>query len=220
MPPQPLFSSTRAQSTAVAVLAGTLLLAATGVAKIQAGDRPAYLNTPTERIYRLTRPQQTDARQTILIDTPANWQLARDDPNRIMLTDPSRPTRGITLSSSGLNEPAAAALSSPQFFMRQIDPVSRATFEPVTQPFGFMLGDTGLSGAQLVGLSQEEDGRIRQHLLACLMHGGSDIWWVYLTDVVEHDEDADAVLHANVRMLQTMYRSAHVDREPHDLPQE
>lgn len=213
MPPRPVFSSPRNQATAVAVLSGLFLVGVAGLAKLQAGDGPAYLNTPTERPYRLTQPQHTGAKRAILIDTPADWLVDESDPSRFIFTDPDRPARSITLTTGSLHEQPTPKVTSLQFFEQQLEPEVRETFEPIAEPFGFTLDDPGLVGVQLIGVSHHEDGGTRQHLLACLIHGGNEFWWIYLTDTVGADEDPVTELRANARMLQAMYRSAHVVRD-------
>ena len=210
MPPKPVFSSPRLQATAVAALAGLLLLGATGLAKLQAGDGPAYLNTPPERPYRLTQPKQTGDKRTILIDTPADWLVDETDPTRFVFTDPDRPERRITLTTGSLRDQPVPDVASLQFFEQQMEPAARETFEPIAKPFTFTLDDPGLVGVQLIGVSHNDDGGTRQHLMACLVHGGNEFWWIYLTDTITPDEDALTELRANARMLQAMYRSAHV----------
>lgn len=210
MPPPPVFKSPRTQTTAVAVLSAVLLIGAAGLAKLQAGDGPAYLNTPPDRPYRLTQPKRTGTTRTILIDTPADWIVDESDPARFVFTDPDRPARSITLTIGSPREQPAPAVTSLQFFQQQLDPSVRQTFEPIAEPFGFTPDDPSLVGVQLIGVSRDDDGGTRQHLLACLIHGGTEFWWVYLTDTVAPDEDALTELRANARMLQAMYRSAHV----------
>ncbi len=213
MPPKPMFSSPRNQATAVAVLSGLFLLGATGLAKLQAGDGPAYLNTPPQRPYRLTQPKQTGTIRTIRIDTPANWNVDDSDPARFVFTDPDRPARSITLATGSLQQQPTASATSLEFFRQQLEPSVRETFEPIAEPFAFTLDDPALVGVQLIGVSRNDDGSARQHLLACLIHGGNEFWWVYLTDTAGPDEDAVTELRANARMLQAMYRSAHVVRD-------
>lgn len=210
MPPKPVFQSPRSQTTAVAVLSALFLVAATGLAKLQAGDGPAYLNTPPERPYRLTQPKHTGTKRTILIDTPADWIVDESDPTRFVFTDPDRPARTITLTTGTLPDQPAPVTTSLQFFEQQLDPSARETFEPIAKPFAFTLEDAGLAGVQLIGVSHNDDGGTRQHLLACLIHGGNEFWWIYLSDTLTPDDDALTELRANARMLQAMYRSAHV----------
>lgn len=206
----PVFKSPRSQTTAVAVLSGLFLLGASALAKLQAGDGPAYLNTPPERPYRLTQPKQTGTKRTILIDTPADWLVDESDPSRFVFTDPDRPARRITLTTGSLTDQPAPAVTSFQFFEQQLDASVLKTFEPIAEPFAFTLDDPGLVGVQLIGMSRDDDGGTRQHLMACLIHGGNEFWWIYLTDKVGPDEEAVTELRANARMLQAMYRSAHV----------
>lgn len=213
MPPKPVFNSPRRQATAVAVLSGLFLIVATGLAKLQAGDRPAYLNTPTERAYRLTPPESTGTRRTILIDTPANWGVTESIPGRYVFIDPDRPVRSITLTTVRLQEQAGPAEMARHFFEQQLDPSDLATLRPVTEPRVITLADTGLRGAQFIGTSEDGRGRARQHLLACLTPDGGQYWIIYLTDTVEADEDPITELRANARMLQAMYRSARVMEE-------
>ncbi|GAB4192900.1 MAG: hypothetical protein Kow00105_06970 [Phycisphaeraceae bacterium] len=216
MPREPILSSPRAQSVAVAAMAGLLLLAATGLAHVQAGKGSPFMVTP----YQPTPlPQSTDGQsaQTLLIITPTDWQASNTDDNRTILIDPQRPTRQILMSSIRLQNPGAPALNSTEFFLQQLTPRARQTFTPVSAPSGFKVADTGLIGYRMIGVSLEDDTHIRQHLIACLSYRGSHLWWIHLTDVTGQEDDAQSILWHNARLFHTIVRSARLNT-PESVP--
>ncbi len=207
MPREPILSSPRAQSVAVAAMAGLLLLAATGVAHVQAGKGSPFTTTPD---HSTPLPHSMDGQtvQTLLITTPSDWQVQQTDTNRTILIDPQRPTRQVVMTSVRLQNLGAPALNSPEYFLQQLTPQARQTFTPVIAPSAFKLADTGLIGYRMIGVSLEDDTHIRQHLIACLSYRGSHLWWIHLTDVTGQEDDAQSILWHNARLFHTIVRSA------------
>lgn len=107
--------------------------------------------------------------------------------------------------------------SAPQILLRflehHLDKQALKTFRPVGEPQGFTLEGTDLTGAQLLGISSLDNGRTRQHLVVCLTYGGQYFWCIYLTDTVEADQDQEAALRANYRLLSAVSRSARIVQE-------
>lgn len=213
MPPPPRFQSPRAQTVAVAVIAGLFLLGATGLAKLQAGNGPAYFNTPIDRVQRLPQSGQAGSSYILLIDTPAHWQSSEHPSDQFIATDPDKPDRRITVLFTSYDEPVDPGQAALRFLEQQLDPAAKESFQPVSKPIVFSLPDVGLHGVQLIGVSQETDGRTRQHLLACLTFSGQHYWWIYLTDTVDVGGDEVQALRANVKLLQSVYRSARITQE-------
>ncbi len=212
MPPKPLFKSSRVQTVAVAVLMALFLLGATGLAKLQMGDGPASPNTPIDRKHEMSPPEAVDQQYAIVIETPAHWQTVQSEPGRFMAVDPDKPGRRITLIAGSASGTALPAVTVQRFLERQLDAAALETFQPVTEPMGFKLDDTGLIGVQFIGNSNAGEGKTQQHLIACLMYGGR-YWWVYLTDTVDADGDEHEAMRANVWLLQSVYRSAKIVQE-------
>jgi hypothetical protein len=214
MPPPPLFKSSRIQTAAVAVVMGLFLLGAAGLAKLQAGSGPAYMNTPINREYKMPQSEQTGPRYAVLIDTPANWQTTDSEPGRFVAIDPEKTNRSITLITAYANEVATPTQAARLFFERQLDPSVRKTFRPVTEaPQEFVLNASGLQGAQFIGTSDSDGGTKRQHLLAVMTLDGRDFWWVYLVDTIDAGEDELVAMRMNVWLLQSVYRSARIVQE-------
>jgi hypothetical protein len=212
MPRKPIFETSRAQSTAVALATGLVLLGATGLAYVQARSGSGY-NTPDDRVQRLAQPSAVGPQRSILIDLPVNWRTVESEPGRFVSSDPDKPARRLIFMSGSLNEQATPALSAKQFLEQQLDPSARKTFRPETEPMGFALANRGLFGVQLIGTSDGGQGRTREHMLACLTSDGRQFWWIYLTDTVEAGEDVQASLRANTLLLEQIYRSARVSQE-------
>ncbi len=211
MPPKPVFKSPRSQSFAVAGLMGLVLLGATGFAYLQAGDGPAYLNTPIDRVHQLAQPQPGENTKSVVsFDLPDGWNMPEQDQSKVVLTDPDKPDRQLTVFTIALQEPATPAEMIYRFVQRHPDPSVRDTLRPAAEPFGFALGDAGLMGAQYIGTSTDGQGPARQHLLACLTLNAQQYWLIYLTDSPGPGVDAAVSLGANARLLQEVYRSARV----------
>ncbi len=213
MPPKPVFKSPRVQSVAVAGLMGLVLLGATGLAYLQAGDGPAYLNTPISRVHQLAQPTPENSNSVVAFDLPDGWDMPEHDQSNVVLTDPDRPDRQLTLVTISLSDQATPAQMIYRFVKHHPDPSVRATLRPAAEPFGFSLADTGLLGAQFIGTSTDEQDRVRQHLFACLTPNGQQYWLIYITDAAGPDADAVESLGANARLLQAVYRSARVAKE-------
>jgi hypothetical protein len=213
MPPKPVFKSSRAQSIAVAGLMGLVLLCATCLAYMQAGDGPAFINTPIDRVQRLAQPDPGSTKNVILFDLPDGWDMPEHDPNSLMLIDPDRPDRQLTIITRSLNEQANPAQMISLFVELHPDPSVRATLRPAENSFGFSLDNAGLLGAQFIGTSNDDQGRVRQHLLACLSPDEQQYWLIYLTDRVAPDTDPMESLRENARLLQAIYLSARMAEE-------
>lgn len=213
MPAKSVFKTWRAQSLAVAGVMGLVLLCATGLAYVQAGSGPGYLNNPTDRVHKLAQSNPGHAPVGILFDLPKGWNVPQESPGGLVLVDPDRPARRLSLVTIGLKEQATPAQMIYRFVQLHPDRSVRATLRPEAEPHGFTLADVGLSGAQFIGTSRDDQGRVRQHLFACLTPDGRQYWLIYLTDTVNPGEDAAESLRANARLLQAVYRSARVSED-------
>ncbi len=198
---------------AVACLMGLVLVCVTGLAYVQAGSGPGYLKNPIERVHKLEQPDNGNRPLGILFDLPEGWDVPEEDQGGLALVDPDRPARRLSLVTIGLKEQATPAQMIYRFVQLHPDPSVRATLRPAAEPFGFSLDNVGLSGAQFIGTSQDNTGRVSQHLFACLSPDGRQYWLIYLTDAVDSSEDAVESLRANARMLQAVYQSARVSED-------
>ncbi len=213
MPPQPLFKSERVQFAAVAVIAGTLLLGVTGLAKLQAGDRHAYLKTPINQRQTMPEPDRTEHNPAITIETPSDWQTIHNEPGLLVTADPSKPDRQVTLATLKAGEQNDPVQAAKQFLAKHIDEAELKTFKLISDPMSITIADTGLKGIQFIGTTTGVENAQRLHMLACLTLDGKLFWWVYLTDTVEPGENQDELLSVNINHLQYMYMSAKIVEE-------
>ena len=185
-----------------------VLVGVTGLASIQAGDGPEYLTKPTIHKLQQAEPIDEAAPGTFLFDLPDGWTMNENDNNGLTLVDPQRPERRLNLLTVVTRESVAPEQMVVRFIELHPDPTFRATLRPAAQPFVFTLTDIGLRGAQFIGISADESGMVREHMLACLTPDGLHYWLIYLTDTVAPDADIKESLRVNTRMLQAVYRSA------------
>jgi hypothetical protein len=211
MPPKSLFKSNRTQSLAVALVMALVLVCVTGLASLQAGSGP--LTTTNKYELQQSAPVGTSEPGTIQFNLPEGWEMSRRDQGGLVLVDPDRPSRQLNLVTVVISEQATPEQMIYRFIELHPDPSFRATLRPASQPFAFSLAETGLRGAQFIGTSDDDDGMVREHLLACLSPDGVHYWLIYLTDTVASDSDVGESLRANTRLLQLVYRSARVAKE-------
>ena len=193
MPPPPIFKSTRVQSVAVAVVMALVLLGATGLASLQAGSGPDYLNKSTIRKLQQTQPIDESSPGTFHFNLPDGWAVIENDQGGLTLVDPKREERRLNLLTVVTRD--------------------KTTLQPAAQPFVFTLTETQLRGAQFIGISTDDTGMVREHMLACLSPDGYHYWLIYLTDSVQADSDIKESLRVNTRLLQEVYRSARESTE-------
>ncbi len=196
------------QSIAVAVLMAVFLVGATGLARLQAGDGSDFLNTR-----KMPEPQISEQRQALLIDTPSHWETVEDEPGRFVASDPDKPQRRISLVTMTADEKASPLPAAERFLDEQLDSTARRTFRHLGEPLTISGRDTALRGVQFIGASTDGQGNGHLHLLACLTLEDRYYWWVYLTDPIDLDEDDSDVLRADLRLLESVYRSARIVRE-------
>lgn len=213
MPPKPLFKTSRIQTVAVAVLMALFLLAATGLAKLQTGRGQSATSKPVDRAHEIYQSESVDAQHTIVIETPSHWRTEQSVPGRFVASDPANPTRSITLLAALPSDADAPVQAARRFFEQHLQAPARDTFTIQNEPMGFASEETGLSGIQFHGTSVAQDGTTQQHLLAYVTLRGKYFWWVYLTDTVRAGDNENEVLRANIRLLQSMYRSIRVAQE-------
>lgn len=189
---------------------GAVLIGVTGLATIQAGSGPDYLNSNSRRQQRLEHTT-TDGPGAVLFELPDGWEMPQNEPGGVVLIDPDRPGRQLSVVTLSVSEPAAPDQMIYRFVELHPDPSVRSTLRPATQPFLFSLVEAQLRGAQFIGTSGEEGDEVRQHLLACLTPDLTHYWMIYITDTVKRDSDMRASLRENTRLLQAVYRSARVE---------
>ncbi len=208
MPPPPIIKSTRMQSVAVAAVMALVLVGVTGLASLQAGDGPEYLTKSTMRKLEQTQPVGETEPSTFLFDLPDGWAINENEQGGLTLVDPERQERRLNLLTVVTSEKTPPEQMVIRFIELHPDPTFRATLQPAAQPFVFTLTDTQLRGAQFIGISADESGMVREHLLACLSPDGLHYWLIYLTDTVARDANIGESLRVNTRLLQVVYRSA------------
>lgn len=213
MPPPPIFKSTRVQSVAVAVVMALVLLGATGLASLQAGSGPDYLNKSTIRKLQQTQPIDESSPGTFHFNLPDGWAVIENDQGGLTLVDPKREERRLNLLTVVTRDKTQPEQMVIRFIELHPDPSFRATLQPAAQPFVFTLTETQLRGAQFIGISTDDTGMVREHMLACLSPDGYHYWLIYLTDSVQADSDIKESLRVNTRLLQEVYRSARESTE-------
>lgn len=211
MPPKPIFESSRAQSTAVAVTTGLILLGSTGLAYLQAGTGSAYAHDGLA--HRQTQPDTPSRSGKLLLDLPNDWISQGDDPNSLLLIDPDRPTRRVSIITARLNNPTPPVQVLRSFITRLPDPSARRTMRPASAPFEFSSIDGEFRGAEFIGFSGEDDAQAGQHLFACLTNDGRRYWLIHLSDIPGPDDDPARSLRENARLLREIYQSAHFKYE-------
>lgn len=210
MPPKPIFESSRAQCTAVAVTTGLILLGSTGLACLQAGSGVAYADDANYGlVHRQTQPDTPGLSGELLLNLPNDWIRHGDDPNALLLTDPDRPTRRISIVMADLNNPAPPVQVLKSFITRLPDPSARRTLRPASAPFEFSSINGQFRGAEFIGFSGEDDAQAGQHLFACLTNDGRRYWLIHLSDAPGPDDDPARSLRDNARLLREIYQSAH-----------
>ncbi len=187
-----------------------VLVCVTGLASLQAGSGPDYLSTSTRQTIRQAVPESTKTPSTFQFNLPDGWAESDNDHGAVVLIDPNRPNRRLSLVTVVISEKASPDQMITRFIKSHPDPSFRATLRPAAQPFVFSLTESGLHGAQFIGISDNDEGMVREHLLACLSPDGIHYWLIYLIDTVERDSDVGESLRANTRLLQTVYRSARI----------
>lgn len=196
------------QSVAVAVLMAFVLVGVTGLASLQAGEGPDHINKSTIRKIEQAQPIDEAAPSTFLFDLPEGWALNEKEQGGLILVDPNRPERRLKLLTVVTSEKASPEQMVVRFIELHQDPTFRATLRPAAQPLVFTLTDTQLRGAEFVGISADQSGMVREHMLACLTPDGLHYWLIYLTDAVSPDSDIRESVRVNTRLLQRVYRSA------------
>jgi len=201
------------QTVAVALVMALVLLGVTGLASLQAGDGPEYLNKSTMRKLEQTQPAGDTQPSTILFDLPDGWAANENDQGGLTLVDPTRTARRLNLLTVVTSEKTSPEQMVIRFIELHPDASFRATLQPAAQPFVFTLTQTQLRGAQFIGISTDDTGMVREHMLACLTPDGLHYWLIYLTDSVPPDSDVSESLRVNTRLLQVVYRSAREAQE-------
>lgn len=211
---QPIFKSSRAQSAAVAVATAFVLLGATGLAYLQTPGEAPYgeVAENPRQIPSWAHPAPTGQAGTLLLDLPKDWSRRQTSPGSVTLTDPHRPTRRLTVLTIQLNQQTPPRQLLQRFIAEQVDPTLLKTIKQAAPAIEFKISETGLIGAEFIGLggaADRDDARpALQLLLACLTPDGNRYWLLSLTDQLDPGADPEQALRENIDLIRSIYRSA------------